>query len=132
MHIRTLAEGRWNLARPRRQQCPPWGLEGGMHGETGAKLIRQKGEAAFRDADVSRYLAPADTEVFLHAGSGGGWGSPLERDPEKVRWDVLEDLVSRESARDHYGVVLTDDELAVDVQGTAALRARLGATQKHD
>ena len=36
----------------------------------------------------------------MRTGGGGGWGDPLERDPERVRWDVLEEFVSREAARD--------------------------------
>jgi N-methylhydantoinase B len=52
---------------------------------------------------------------------GGGWGSPYERDPERVRVDVVHDYVSAESAREDYGVVLTS-ELAVDSAATARLR----------
>ena len=37
---------------------------------------------------------PAETEVIVRTGGGGGWGDPLERDPEKVRADVIEELVS--------------------------------------
>jgi len=125
MRITCLAEGRWNLERPRRQQCPPWGIEGGMPGEPGIKFIKRKGEPEFREADVSRYLVPEETQVLIHAGSGGGWGNPLERDPQKVRWDVIEELVSPESARKHYGVVLKDDS-SVDEPATRALRAELG------
>jgi N-methylhydantoinase B len=123
MHITNLAEGRWNLERPRRRNCPPWGIAGGLAGEPGIKLMRKKGEAQFQEADVSRHFVPEQTEVFIHAGSGGGWGDPLERDPGKVLWDVLEDLVSREAAQRHYGVVLRDD--SVDQAATQALRARL-------
>jgi N-methylhydantoinase B len=122
MHIRNLAEGRWNMERPRRQQCLPWGLEGGMPGEAGSKMLRRKGETEFVDVDISRHLVPGDTEVRIDAGSGGGWGNPFERDVERVRWDVIEGLVSKESARRHYGVVLTND-LTVDEPATLALRS---------
>src|SRR5262249_26829966 len=37
---------------------------------------------------------------------GGGWGDPLEREPELVARDVSEGRVSYEAARDDYGVVL--------------------------
>ncbi len=97
-----------------------------MPGEPGVKYFRYKDEAEFREADFSRFLVPEGTQVLIHAGSGGGWGDPLERDAQKVRWDVIEELVSRESARKHYGVVLKED-LSVDESATRALRARLGA-----
>lgn len=64
-------------------------------------------------------------------GGGGGWGDPLDRDPEAVRDDVLDELVSLESARRDYGVVLTgrieDATLAVDAAATERLRGELRA-----
>ena len=37
---------------------------------------------------------------------GGGWGDPLEREPELVQRDVTDGKVSLKAARDDYGVVL--------------------------
>jgi N-methylhydantoinase B len=54
---------------------------------------------------------------------GGGWGSPYERDPERVHGDVVRNYVSPARAREDYGVVLTS-ELAVDAEATARLRAQ--------
>ena len=42
----------------------------------------------------------------MESGGGGGYGDPLERDPEAVRADVREGFVSAERAREGYGVVL--------------------------
>jgi len=128
MRITNLAEGRWNLERPRRQHCPPWGIEGGSPGEPGVKFIRCKGEPQLCEADLSRHLVPVGTEVVIHAGSGGGWGDPLERDPERVRWDVIEDLVSTEAARSDYGVVLKND-FSLDIDATRKTRAALRASR---
>ena len=50
------------------------------------------------------------------------FGNPLERDPERVRQDVLDRYVSREGAERDYGVVLQDD-LTVDEEATDRLRA---------
>ena len=50
----------------------------------------------------------------------------LERDPERVRWDVIEGLVSLDSARNDYGVVLGKD-ISVDVAATRELRRRMAA-----
>ena len=51
-------------------------------------------------------------------GGGGGWGDPLDRDPQAVLDDVLDEYVSVEGASRDYGVVLTgsldDLTLAVD------------------
>lgn len=66
-------------------------------------------------------------------GGGGGWGDPLERDPQHVLDDVLDEYVSVEGARRDYGVVLTgsleDLTVAIDWPATEALRAeRRGQT----
>ena len=45
----------------------------------------------------------------------------MERDPAKVAWDVVEDLVSVDAAREQYGVVLRDD-LSIDGDATRKLR----------
>jgi N-methylhydantoinase B len=54
--------------------------------------------------------------------SGGGYGPPEERDPERVRLDVVDGWISRHRAARVYGVVL-GDEHTVDRDATAALRA---------
>jgi N-methylhydantoinase B/oxoprolinase/acetone carboxylase alpha subunit len=63
----------------------------------------------------------------LYASGGGGWGDPRERDPEPVRVDVLNEFVSRESAENDYGVVLTE-ELQVDEEATRKLRETVTVT----
>jgi N-methylhydantoinase B len=74
---------------------------------------------------------PADTIIAYQYGGGAGFESPLLRDPEAVREDVLDEYVSPEASRERYGVVLTgsaeDGDLAVDGAATEALRAKLGA-----
>ena len=124
MHIQNLSEGRWNMERPRRQNCPPWGLDGGLAGEAGTKMLKKPGEDKFVNVDLSRHLVPTDSEVMILAGSGGGWGNPLDREPERVQWDVIEGLVSTESAQKHYGVVIKADQ-SIDASATAALRKKM-------
>lgn len=67
------------------------------------------------------------TDVMNHiTQNGGGYGDPLEREPERVLRDVLRGSVTRDAARDLYGVVLSED--ALDASATSALRAeRLSA-----
>jgi N-methylhydantoinase B len=55
--------------------------------------------------------------------AAGGYGDPFERDPERVRADVVENrAVSRESAREVYGVVVGESG-ALDLETTRQLRA---------
>jgi N-methylhydantoinase B len=56
---------------------------------------------------------------------GGGYGSPLERDPQKVLDDVLDGFCTPADARDVYGVVLDLDAETVDMAATEARRASL-------
>lgn len=84
-----------------------------------AQQIWFKREAVpVKAGDIVRILTPG----------GGGWGDPLARVPEWVRLDVQRGLVSLESARDDYGVVLhavadLRRGFEVDVAATASLRA---------
>jgi N-methylhydantoinase B len=65
--------------------------------------------------------------------AAGGFGDPLERDPERVWKDVVENrAVSRAAAREIYGVVVTDDD-RLDAAATQQLRtARRDAHRRKD
>jgi N-methylhydantoinase B len=123
--VRNFVEGRWNLGRPPRIVCPPWGLHGGKPGGHGDSLLRRPGENDFKVIDATRYLVPADCEVIVRTGGGGGWGDPLDRDPERVREDVIDGFVTKEGAEHEYGVVLSGASHTVDAAATQQLRARL-------
>ena len=68
----------------------------------------------------------AGERIVYEFGGGGGWGDPLDREPQAVLDDVIDEYVSLEAARRDYGVVLTgsldDLTLAVDESATTALR----------
>jgi len=57
--------------------------------------------------------------------SGGGYGDPLERDPQLVLEDVIEGLVSEQAAREIYGVVLDQKNETVDLAETNNVRPNL-------
>ena len=63
-------------------------------------------------------------DVFRHVLAGaGGWGDPLERDPQAVLWDVRNELLSPAKAAADYGVVIDTLRWVVDAGATAARRA---------
>jgi N-methylhydantoinase B len=64
---------------------------------------------------------------YICAMGGGGYGDPLERDPDAVLSDVLSDVVGADVARRVYGVVIDYDAAAVDRDATAAARASIRA-----
>ncbi|MCW3005572.1 MAG: hypothetical protein JWP17_198 [Solirubrobacterales bacterium] len=81
-----------------------------------------------RMGKVSDIHVVAGDVIRLAPAGGAGYGDPLNRDPAAVAHDVREEYVSRASARDDYGVVLTDDG-AVDAAATDALRTQRRAAR---
>ena len=63
--------------------------------------------------------------LYMRMSSGGGYGDPLEREPERVLNDVENGIVSIEEAREIYGVVLARNDLVLDLAATERERARL-------
>ncbi|CAN7424456.1 hydantoinase B/oxoprolinase family protein [Phenylobacterium sp. LjRoot225] len=74
---------------------------------------------------------PEGAVIAYQYGGGGGFEPAFLRDPEAVKEDVLDEIVSLQRARDKYGVVLKgtleDYDLEVDVEATEALRRDLRA-----
>ena len=63
--------------------------------------------------------------------NAAGYGDPLDRPPEAVREDVLDDFTTIELARDAYGVVFSAERtLVLDSQATEALRAELRESRR--
>lgn len=64
-------------------------------------------------------------------GGGGGVGDPLEREPELVRRDVMWRFVSKDTARNIYGVVFKDEEaFEIDYEATREMREELKRGRK--
>jgi N-methylhydantoinase B len=68
-------------------------------------------------------LIKADERMVSISAGGGGYGSPIERSVERVIRDVREGWVSRDRAREIYGVVLTD-KLELDHAATQKMRLK--------
>jgi N-methylhydantoinase B len=95
----------------------PWGLFGGHKAKTGsAAVIHSDGSQDRIPPKITKRVLRGDRLVSITPG-GGGWGDPKERSPEEVRRDVIEELITVETAQDVYGVVLKDD-LSVNVEAT--------------
>jgi len=97
------------------------GLLGGTAGNKHKLGIIRDGKTVKLRTLSSDYLEPGDI-VWSQSGGGGGVGDPLDRDIEKVRWDVLNEYISPEVAKNVYGVVIDPDTLAVDEDATNKLR----------
>ncbi len=103
---------------------PPAGLFGGGTGST-LKLTRvdpEGGEHAMHSKQTNFTMDPGSS-LRWEQSCGGGYGDPLERDPEQVLRDWMDELITIDSAREAYGVVIAEDGHSVDLEATAALRA---------
>jgi N-methylhydantoinase B len=60
--------------------------------------------------------------LIKHSSGGGGVGDPAERDPEMVREDVRNQLVSLQAAHDIYKVVVDPATFKIDLAATKKLR----------
>ncbi len=104
---------------------PPHGVFGGRPANGGGQyVVHADGRRTFYSG-MARFAVDAEERYVIVGGSGGGYGDPLDRDPELVADEVRAELLSPERARDVYGVALDPHSLAVDRAATDRLRARL-------
>jgi N-methylhydantoinase B len=64
-----------------------------------------------------------DGRFVCYGPAGGGYGDPLERDPAKVADDVMDEVISVETAKRDYGVVVSAKGV---VDHVATEKARVG------
>ncbi len=127
--IRVLRDG-YFLSIADRSILACWGVAGGKAGAPFRVTVDPGGpNERVLPGLVDDEPLGAGTLVRIETTGGGGWGDPLEREPELVALDLMQGKVSERSAREDYGVVLMvdADDVRVDVEATVALRARLAA-----
>ncbi|HLC26106.1 MAG TPA: hydantoinase B/oxoprolinase family protein [bacterium] len=99
------------------------GALGGESTPNSKSFLTRNGESQRIRGHRLYELKPGDV-ILKISGGGAGVGNPMERDPEKVRWDVYNEFISIEKARDMYGVVIDPVTLTVDQERTKALRSQ--------
>jgi N-methylhydantoinase B len=113
-----------------RTRFHPWGVQGG---KTGARMLPALLNASTdREQSIRKInflkLVPGD-RVRITTSGGGGYGDPLDRDPEHVRIDAELGFISPERALADYGVAV--DALGqLDEKATATKRKALRASRK--
>ena len=132
-HYRALVDCRTIVTADRvRLGC--YGLNGGKAGTPFCVTVDAAGTPRELGGLVDGEPVLAGQIVRVVTTGGGGWGDPLEREPELVQRDVIEGKVSLEAARDEYGVVLRSPAAKVrswsTQPATAALRAKLQSRAK--
>ena len=107
---------------------PMPGICGGKNGSPNEMILRYGSDDPYKVGHTADWVPlQAGQRIMFDYGGGGGWGNPLDRDPQAVLDDVIDEYVSVEGARRDYGVVLTgsleDLTLEVDEAATSAERA---------
>ncbi|MFO7889899.1 MAG: hydantoinase B/oxoprolinase family protein [bacterium] len=105
--------------------CPPWGIFGGKEGKPSLTVIYRKDGKEERWRKISNLPIAPDEIISFQTGGGGGYGSPLERELEKVLQDVINGYVSLKRSREDYGVVIDEPEMKLNVEATKKLRKQM-------
>jgi N-methylhydantoinase B len=82
----------------------PWGFDGGLPGQP-AKLTYRRVDGGTEELPSKMpYRAAKAGDSFLAVGpAGGGYGRPQDRDPAKLREDVLDGFISEATAASVFG-----------------------------
>ena len=119
--------------RSDKRRFPPHGLFGGRPGSSSWNYVNPGRSDRVLPVLMTEVEKLRRGDVFRHEMSGGGgYGDPLERDPESVLRDVVEEKVTREHAERAYGVVLAKSgdggAWVLDLAATKRLRGQMRAT----
>ena len=104
---------------------PPFGIVGGYAAAPVDSFV-------IRDGETMQFATPGKVggfqlrrdDLLVMQSAGGGYGDPLERPVEAVQEDLREGYITRDRARDRYGVVV-DDGLTLDTTATEMQRRAL-------
>lgn len=102
--IRALHDDCRVSMRGTRRTSAPWGLFGGRDGGC-YRVELDEGVAPFT---MSNGLLSTGQSIAIVTPGAGGYGSPSERNEERVRQDLREDRISAQVARDIYSLEVDD------------------------
>ena len=118
---RILADDALLQMRTDRVKFLPYGLAGGEPGGPSRNYMVE-GDVT-KDLPGKITMRVGEDVLIVHEQAGaGGFGNPLERDPEAVLEDYLDDKISQAYAEKYYKVVFSGDQ--VDWNATKRLRSQ--------
>lgn len=105
-----------------RNKWPVWGAAGGKDGSINYfEFIDADGTQSGPQGIVARRVMNRGDLVRMTTATGGGYGDPFRRPPEKVAWDVKNEYITAEQAEADYGVLV--DPETFEVKGVTQARA---------
>lgn len=100
----------------------PFGMLGGKNPKP-TTIIVHRGTGQKEKLEEHSFVEFQAGDIMeIHSMGGAGFGDPFKRDPERVKEDVKNELVSLEAAREVYGVIIDGDTREVDLRATQELR----------
>ena len=120
-------------AHTNRLTLRPWGLFGGhdagnqeLKFRVGSSEEWKTAKEQFNTISLGKFsnvTMETGDEMLLVTAGGGGYGDPLERDPQLVLEDYVEELLTANEARDLYAVIIDEARREIDRESTARLRS---------
>jgi N-methylhydantoinase B len=109
---------------------PAFGVLGGRAGQpVGAWVERDGVISSFNTpGKIAGHPVSQGGAIIIRSAGGGGYGDPLKRDTARVATDLREGLISEQSAKETYGLVL-DDRGEVDSAATAVTRSKIASAR---
>ena len=98
---------------------PARGRQGGKNGAT-MEIVRDDGKAM---KGKGKQFVPAGRKVMLAMPGGAGYGDPGERDAELVERDLIRGYISREVAKQEYGISDVEIDSALNVSNGGEIQA---------
>lgn len=100
---RVDVDGGYVMCWMERSKTTAWGLFGGQAAQGPDVIINPGTPEEVHVLKENHYPLKKGDVIRVCTGGGGGYGNPLERDPESVRSDVENGYISLERARSVYG-----------------------------
>lgn len=102
------------------------GVLGGLDGRPARHALkRADGRLESLPSKATNLGIGAGDVMILETAGGGGYGSPLDRDPRHVLTDFADGKITEAAARETYGTVFRASDLSLDEAATERRRAQL-------
>ena len=81
----------------------PWGFDGGTDGSTAEiNLIEKSNNKASLPSKIPYKTIAVGTKIEVMGPNGGGYGAKSERDPELIRSDLENEIITEKIAKEEY------------------------------
>jgi N-methylhydantoinase B len=107
----------------------PWGLFGGWPAPKSHSFVKRRTGRTEEIPSKGMYTLYSGDQLHVFVSGGGGYGDPLQREPQRVLEDVLDGKITLVEATDVYGVVINAVTWTVDAALTTERRAELVAAR---